>query len=155
MEEENKHLKELTANGIARTEDAHYLLYSLENKLRQFIAIKLKEGNGRIEESMIKDWQGTKRKEAQPQRKPIDYELINYSTFDQLKKIIIQNENWDKIFKPYFRRQDGVISRINEIDDIRDTIAHNRKLSDFDYDCFRTLNAQILNCIGNKEEIAN
>ena len=95
-----------------------------------------------------------KKKEAQPQRKPIDNELIDYSTFDQLKKIIIQNENWDKIFKKYFRRQDGVISRINELDDIRDTIARNRMLSDFDYDCFKTLYGQILNCIepqGNVE----
>jgi hypothetical protein len=153
LEEENKKLKELTANAIAKTEDAHQLLYSLENKLRQFISTEIQEFNGKVDESIIRDWEGTKRKEAQPQRKPIDYELINYSTFDQLKKIIIQNENWDKIFKKYFRRQDGVISRINELDDIRDTIAHNRMLSDFDYDCFKTLYGQILNCIEPKENV--
>jgi hypothetical protein len=151
LEMENKQLKELTASAIAKTEDAHQLLFSLENKLRQFISDKIQEANGKIEESMIKDWEGAKRKEAQPQRKPINYELINYSTFDQLKKIIIQNENWEKIFRKYFRRQDGVISRINELDDIRDTIAHNRMLSVFDYDCFKTLYSEILNCIGRKE----
>jgi hypothetical protein len=151
LEEDNKQLKELTA--IAKTEDAHQLLYSLENKLRQFVFTKIQEANGRIDESMIRDWEAVKKKEAQPQRKPIDYDLIYYSTFDQLKKVIVQNENWEKIFRKYFRRRDGVISRINELDDIRDTIAHNRMLSDFDYDCFKTLYHQILNCIEIKNNI--
>jgi hypothetical protein len=152
LEEENEKLKELTA--IAKTEDAHQLLYSIENKLRQFVLTKIQETGGKIDESMMRDWESAKKKEAQPQRKPNDYDLIYYSTFDQLKKIIVQNENWEKIFRRYFRRQDGVISRINELDDIRDTIAHNRMLSEFDYDCFKTLCDQILNCIETKNNVS-
>jgi len=152
LEEENKQLKELTVTAISKTEDAHQLLYSLENQLRQFVSIKTQENSGRIDESILRDWESTKRREAQPQRKPLDCDLIYFSTFDQLKKIIVQNENWDKIFKRYFRRQDGVISRINELVDIRDNIAHNRMLSEFDYSCFKTLYGEIMNCIETKSE---
>lgn len=153
LEEENKQLKELTATAITKTEDVHQLLYSLESKLRQFVSAKIQEANGRIDEGIIRDWESSKRKEALPTRKPIDYDIIYYSTFDQLKMIIVQNENWEKIFKRYFGRPNGVISRINELDDIRNTIAHNRMLSEFDYDCFKTLYGQILSCIETKNSV--
>lgn len=146
-----------TPNGImvidTRTEDAHLLLYQLENKLRLFILRKIKENGGKIGESIMRDWQSSKKKEYRPPRQPLDCDLINYSSFDQLKKIIVQNENWSKIFKPYFGRPDGVISRINELDDIRDTIAHNRVLSAFDYNSFKTLYAQIIGCIEKKSDL--
>ena len=88
-----------------------------------------------------------KRKETLPPRQPCDLHIIYYSSFDQLKKIIVQNENWEKIFKTYFGRQTGVISRLNELDDIRDTIAHNRIISTFDFSSLKTLYDQIMGCI--------
>jgi hypothetical protein len=122
-----------------QTEDARLLLYSLENELRQFVSNKLQEKGGTVDESILKDWNGSKKKEFMPPRQPIECPLIDYSSFDQLKKIIVQNENWEKIFRSYFGRQNGVISRLNELDDIRDTIAHNRILSTFDFNSFKTL----------------
>jgi hypothetical protein len=158
FEKENKQLKEqvnklteLAANAISKTEDPYSLLFSLENKLRQFVSTNIKENKGVVDESFIKNWKSSKRKEALPPRKPNDSDLINFSTFDQLKKIIVQNENWERIFKRYFGRRDGVVSRINELDEIRDTIAHSRVLSGFDYDCFKTLYNQIMGCIDIKQ----
>jgi hypothetical protein len=133
------------------TENARLLLFSLENSLRKFVSQNISALNGEIGESMTRDWTSAKRKEFMPPRKPIETELINYSTFDQLKKIIIQSNNWEKIFRRYFGRPDGVISRLNELDDLRDTIAHNRVLSDFDYNSFKTLYGQIVGCIEPKK----
>jgi len=153
LEEENNRLKELTVTAIAKTDDAHQLLYSLENELRQFVFNQIQQANGIIEKSILRDWESSKKKEALPPRKPKNYDLIYYSTFDQLKRIIVQNENWEGIFKKYFGRPSGVISRINELDEIRDTIAHNRTLSDFDYDCFRNLSSEISSCIEMKNNV--
>lgn len=108
---------------------------------------KIQENYGKINEDFTKDWQSTKKKESLPPRKSLESDLINYSAFDQLKRIIVQNENWSKIFKGYFVRQDGVISRISELDDIRDTIAHNRIISSFDYNSLKTLHGEIFGCI--------
>ena len=156
----NKVLKE--TNGVKRTledqdkagiifnqqtEDSRLLLYTLENKLRQFVSSKIQENKGKIDEAFIKAWESAKKKEFLPPRKPLESDLINYSTFDQLKKLIVQNENWSKIFRKYFGRPEGVISRINELDEIRDTIAHNRIISDFDYESLKSLNSLILRCI--------
>jgi hypothetical protein len=130
-----------------QTEEARLLLYTLENTLRQFVSSRIRKKSGNIDGAFQKDWESSKRKEFLPPRKPLECDLINYSTFDQIKKIITQNENWSKIFKEYFGRPDGVISRINELDDIRDTIAHNRIISSFDYESLKTLHRQILGCI--------
>jgi hypothetical protein len=130
-----------------QTEEARLLLYKLENTLRQFVYSKIREKNGNIDGAFQRSWESSKRKEFLPPRKPLECDLINYSTFDQIKKIITQNENWSKIFQEYFGRPDGVISRINELDDIRDTIAHNRIISSFDYESLKILHKQILGCI--------
>lgn len=130
-----------------QTEEARLLLYTLENMLRQFVSSKILEKKGNINEAFQKDWESSRKKEFLPPRKPLECDLINYSTFDQIKKIITQNENWSKVFKEYFGRPDGVISRINELDDIRDTIAHNRIISNFDFESLKTLCRQILGCL--------
>lgn len=153
---QQKVAKELQENQILiihdqQTEDARLLLYSLENALRQFVSQKLREKGGEVDKSIKRDWESSEKKEFQPPRQPLKCDLINYSSFDQLKRIIVQHDNWEKIFRSYFGRPDGVISRINELDDIRDTIAHNRILSSFDFGSFKTLYAQITGCIEKKE----
>jgi hypothetical protein len=135
-----------------QTEDARLLLYSLENKLRQFVSSNIKKNNGKIDNSILRAWESSRRKEFMPPRQPLRCDLINYSSFEHLKMIIVQNENWEKIFKGYFGRPDGVISRLNELDDIRDTIAHNRLLSDFDFTSFKTLYGEITGCLDKWEK---
>jgi hypothetical protein len=130
-----------------QTEDARLLLYSLENELRQFVMQEITRINGKISDSIRASWESAKRKEFLPPRQPLECDLINYSSFDELKKIIVQDENWEKTFKNYFGRRDGFISRLNELDDIRDTIAHNRILSTFDFNSFKTLYGQITGCV--------
>lgn len=133
-----------------QTEHARSLLYELENTLRQFVSSKIDDNSGEIDQEFIRSWESTKKKEFLPPRKPLEAELINYSSFEHLRRIITQNNNWDKIFKKYFGRQTGVISRINEIDEIRDTIAHNRILSDFDYKSFITFYNELMGVHRNK-----
>jgi hypothetical protein len=81
----------------------------------------------------------------------LNYDLIYYSTFNQLKKIIVDNENWSEFFQKDFGRPDGIISRLHELDSIRITLAHNRMLSDFDFRSFKMLFEQIMSCLPEGE----
>ncbi len=131
------------------TEFARSLLYTLENALRYFVATKINENQAVavVDSDFIKDWEHAKHKEALPPRKPLDSHIIYYSSFEQLRRIITQSNNWDKIFKTYFGRQTSVISRLNELDEIRDTLAHNRIISQFDYNSFKSLFDVVMGCI--------
>lgn len=133
----------------AKTENSRLLLFDLENRLRMFIAENIEKNQGIIDESIRKSWEKNKQKEFLPIRQPLQTEPINYSNFEQLRLIVTQNENWEKIFRKYFGRRESVISRINELDDIRDTIAHNRIISEFDYNSLKTLYGQIIGCLEN------
>lgn len=73
-----------------QTEYARKLLYQLENSLRECLKIRIDNNGGRIKESFIKSWKSIKNKESTPPRKPINHDLIYYSTFDELKRIIVQ-----------------------------------------------------------------
>jgi hypothetical protein len=133
-----------------QTETARSLLYDLENRLRVFVGSKIALDYKGIKGSILKSWQSAQRKENMPWRKPVTYGLIYYSNFDELRIIITQSENWSKIFQKHFGRPEGIISRLTELDSIRDTIAHNRIISSFDFESFKHLYEQILRCMEEK-----
>ena len=135
-----------------KTENAKKLLFQLENVLRDFVISQIGDDDKRIKKSFINDWKSSKKKEFTRPRKPLEYNLIYYSTFNQLKKIIIDNENWSQLFQKYFGRQEGIISRLHELDSIRVTLAHNRILSDFDFRSFKILYEQIMSCLPEGEK---
>jgi hypothetical protein len=72
--------------------------------------IFMQQKNADIPETMDRSWQSSKEKEAQPWRKPLDYSKVYYSNLDELRKIIVQNENWAHKFQPYFGRPEGVLA---------------------------------------------
>lgn len=64
-----------------QTEEARLLLYTLENALRQFVSSKIQEKNGNIDGGFQRSWESSKKKEFMPPRKPLNCDLISYSTF--------------------------------------------------------------------------
>lgn len=135
-----------------KTETAKRLLFQLENALRDFVISKVGNDEKRIRRSFINNWESSKKHEFTPPRKPLEYNLVYYSTFTQLKKIIVDNENWSQLFQKYFGRPDGIISRLHELDSIRITLAHSRILSDFDFRSFKILYEQIMSCLPEGEK---
>jgi hypothetical protein len=59
----------------------------------------------------------------------VPHHPIYYIDFPDLKKIIIQKNNWDEIFKRMFGNKEWLIGLFNELEFIRNIIAHNRNLS--------------------------
>ena len=90
------------------------------------------------------------RRDLEDLEKPIDYDLIHYLNFDKIRLMITQNENWCRIFYRCFGRPEGIISRLGELDSIRDAIAHGRHISDFDFNALKTLYEQLLACMEEK-----
>lgn len=73
--------------------------------------------------------------EKEKQKEPdSQFNLLYYTNFQDLRKIILRNENWHDIFEPYFRRVERVSSMLDELEPIRHRIAHTRKLSNEEFE---------------------
>lgn len=106
---------------------AYSILFELETKLRVFVERKLRTKYGNqwwIKGVTQKDIQkAEKRKSLEPSS---NSSLINYTEFGDLQRIIINN--WD-VFKEYFVKQQRIVGRLDELEPIRNIIAHSRLLS--------------------------
>jgi len=121
---------------LKKLEEAHGLLYQLENNLRKFIVVTLSsvESNWMdtlIDESVRKKWESRKKEEESCDwLRPVGHELIYYSDLIDLRQII--NRNWEPIFskKLDWKHREVLVSRMVELELIRHIIAHNRQISD-------------------------
>jgi len=73
---------------------------------------------------------------------------IYYIDFPDLKKIILRRDCWKNVFKNIFNREDIVKGIFAEIDNIRNRIAHNRKVANEDVVITKKSYEEIKNCIG-------
>jgi len=121
---------------LKKLEEAHGLLYQLENELRRFIArtlssIDVNWMNNLVEENVAKKWESRKEQEKDyPWLRPLDHDLIYYSDFKDLEQIV--SRNWQSVFSKKIspKVREILVSRIIELEPIRNIIAHNRKISD-------------------------
>lgn len=110
--------------------NAYSLLYKLENELRIYYEMTLREQFGdkwwdKGVSSEIKDKAETKKKLAYSKEKG-NYSIIFYTDFEDLR--ILPNKKW-KLFEPTLKTQSGVLSRLGELEPIRNKIAHSRFLT--------------------------
>lgn len=121
---------------LKKLEEAHGLLYQLENNLRKFTVVTLSsvESNWMdtlIDESVRKKWESRKMEEESCDwLRPVGHDLIYYSDLIDLRQII--NKNWERIFskKLDWKHREVLVSRMVELESIRHVIAHNRQISD-------------------------
>lgn len=107
--------------------NAYSILYQLENGLRIFMEKKLREVfDANWWERGVTPNDIRERADARKASEQSNLSLINYTEFGDLGRIIVNN--W-KIFEPVFKTQKGVISRLEELEPLRNKIAHSRLLS--------------------------
>ena len=117
--------------------DVNEELKIIENALRDIIifALNIKYGSDwvnylKISEDKIKEWKWKKETEEKKYKGlMIDNRLIYYSEFDDLYKII--NKHWDDVFIYVFLDKKQIELLLNNISAFRISIAHNRKLRDY------------------------
>lgn len=129
--------------------NAYSILYKLENELRIFIEKKLREEYG--EEWWQKGVPLRVRRSAEKKKaKEPDSSLglLCYTEFNDLRRIVQKEENWHNIFKKYFKTLERIISKLDELETIRHTIAHTRLLSDEDFEKLDLFYREIKRMIG-------
>lgn len=104
---------------------AYSLLFKLENNLRMFIEITLRAefGDAWWEKGVPNKIRA--KAERNKRNENGDFGNIHYTDFEDLK--LIPNKKW-YLFKETFKTQSGIISRLNELEPIRNKIAHSRLL---------------------------
>lgn len=137
-----------------RNKRAYGILFELENLLRVFIRQileeKFQEEGGwmkRIPKHVVKkcDRRASKEKEGY-QELGSDF-LMDYADFSDLKGIILQKENWANAFREYFGNEAEIVAKLEELGPIRNTVAHNRIISQKELRRLEIFSDDIKTCI--------
>ena len=152
MEEESKKaeksIPKKTAGGTgakpvvsADSESSYLILKELEEKLRQFVSVRMETRFGKewwkgTDMSFLADrWNERRimndRTNADKKRSRNEL-LINYASFSDYRRIINNPFAWDA-FEEYFPDRGWIIQRLKELDPIRNAIMHHTPLESDDY----------------------
>jgi predicted nucleic acid-binding OB-fold protein len=153
-------LQEKVSYDDVAMSNAYKLLFTLENQLRSFVESNLRlkygehwwergisEGIGEKVDQMYKDEKAVGWQIARTDSKP------EYLMFEHIAKIIINN--WTDVFEPIFNDSAKIQLRLQELEFIRNAIAHTRTLSVDAYNRLEQYSRDILNKASNIEFIAS
>lgn len=130
---------DLTINSTSDLKIAkpYNALYKLENTLRDFVHLQLNSVSKNWmkelipDTNMIKRWEERMIKQNKNKKHSEHIEnIISYSDFSDLKILIINKNNWKKCFSNYFDNKEQLQIRLDELQEIRNDVAHSRKISD-------------------------
>lgn len=116
-----------------RMAESYDLLSDFEKDLRTFIHQRMSEafgqnwGKSRVRREIFKIWLD-KRAKAKLAGESSNL-LIDYADFTDYVEIITRNDNWEELFKLYFRRKQLVQESLYRLQPIRVCIMHSRILS--------------------------
>lgn len=147
-------------NTLSLNSDAYIEAFSIENYLRAYILVKYKnkynsedlnelfKTNKKIQEKALsRKSEDDKNGWTEPRGKT----LLSYLDFDELKKLIIQNNNW-LLFESDFPSQDFIKIRIQELYQIRNKIAHNANVTQEEFDMLKMYSNQIYTQLKNYDD---
>ena len=133
--------------------EAYTYLYSVENSLRLFIEKVAKEKYGDSYFSQLKITRNLQRTIAERQKNDDANKWLSvrgtelfYLDFKDLGAVI--DNNWD-IFKDYFPSQSFILSKLNDMAECRNKIAHNSYVDDIERNLMKTYYNVILRQISD------
>ena len=92
-----------------------------------------------------KKWESIKSNEETSKWIETSPSLIEYSDFIDMKIVI--EHHWDSFKQIFGKRKEIIVGKIVELEQIRNKIAHNRKLTDSEFIKFKSYCDEILKCI--------
>ena len=138
-------------NILSLNVDAYIEVFSIENYLRAYILVKY-ENKYKAKDLIELFKVNTKIQNKAYSRKSDDDKngwteprgrtLLSYLDFDDLKILIIQNDNW-LLFEKDFPSQDFIKIRLQELYQIRNKIAHNANITQQEFDMLKMYSTQI------------
>jgi hypothetical protein len=112
------------------------ILHALENSLRELIIEELNHLDGsrwyktRLPGDVLKKYrEGLEFQKHVPWMSLVPHHPIYYIDFADLKKILEREDNWKDAFSPIFERKDIISATLSELEPIRNSLAHNRRLT--------------------------
>lgn len=138
-------------NTLSLNLDSYIEVYSIENYLRAYILVKYKiqyksenltelfKSNKKIQEKALsRKMEDDKNGWTEPRGRT----LLSYLDFDELKKLVVHNDNWS-LFEKDFPDQDFIRIRFNELYQVRNKIAHNANVTQQEFDMIKMYSNQI------------
>lgn len=117
------------APGELWTDRAYAALSRFERQIRTFIETRLAEVFGgqweaQIPQQLYKLWV-EKRQRDLDNGTPPRPRLIDYADFTDYQLIIARRDNWNRAFRPVFRRQDDVVESLRRLMPVRLVTMHS------------------------------
>jgi hypothetical protein len=132
---------------------AYSALYLLEVGLREFIISALgdqpKSWNRLLPGDILAKYRAARAAErSAPWVLLCPHHPLYYVDFPDLRKVIERDDNWRAIFEPVFGDKSVICSTLRRLEPIRNSVAHNRKLSSTAVHEVNQAVDQISACIG-------
>lgn len=138
--------------AFERTNAAHEDLIRFETQIRKFIDDRMKAAFGdswikrRVPGEIRKSWLDKQQKARD--NGEAEWPLIAYADFADYVPIITRKDNWEKVFKPFFRRQIFVQEAFQRLYPIRICTMHARLITQDDELYLHVETKRILSAIG-------
>lgn len=118
--------------------EPYYLLRKLETELRYFIECSLSNLSKNWWKEKIPDDVRNNAEERKNRNENLwpwyninqNLPPIAYIDFSDYIKIISRRDNWQEVFKDVFKNKEWITTKLNELEPIRNAIAHNRPLTE-------------------------
>ncbi|WP_320188249.1 hypothetical protein RMS29_001610 [Agrobacterium rosae] len=138
---------------MERNTKAFKLFFEIEVLLREIITVALKEkyGNKWLKQGLPLDVRekvkaGTTYERATLWSKLVPHSPLYYVDFPDLKRLIEMGTNWP-IFAEIWKKKDGMVSTLGELEAIRNKIAHSRYVTDEELKILESAKIKLINPI--------
>ncbi len=135
--------------------EGYRILYVIEVGLREFLIVQLSKKAGPLwwKKRLPGDVLESFRKGRDYEKKLkwvtlLPHHPLYYIDFPDIKKIIQRSDNWKDVFSPIFNQKDIFIASLYEIESIRNSIAHCRKISQRELATLKEVFQKISSAIG-------
>jgi hypothetical protein len=138
----------------AQNLEAYAYLYRTENALRELIVETLAAADGpkwykrRLPPDVLRQYRdGISAQRRATWTRLTLHHPVYFLDFTHLKKTIEAGGNWEH-FRSIFERKDILTAELSEIEEVRNSIAHCRKITDHDLHILRSTHDKIAEAIG-------
>lgn len=146
-------LSETSGSDVpAETREGYARMFLFENALRRFVPEQLAAAFGpgwekhRVPGDIRKKWWDKQEQARAAGDTPEP--LIAYADLDDYRAIIVRNDNWQAVFKPFYGRKDFVNECFRRLHPPRHAIAHMRSLTTDELELVRVETRLLLRAMG-------
>jgi hypothetical protein len=117
-------------DGFRRTNAAHDRLQRFETRVREFISERMTAYFGpdwikhNVSGEMREQWQ--RKRETGRANGEHDWPLLTYADFTDYAQIITRRDNWEAVFRSFFRRREFVLEAFQRLYPVRICTMHSR-----------------------------